>query len=84
MQKRGSQSVEQQEARDVRQRDVKDTHTGRDEEPEDPDDEIGRDVVAPLMAEHRDPIRRREQQTADGEVRRVPEVTAPVLQDVLR
>jgi len=63
---------------------MEDAHARGDDEPEDPDDEVRRHVVAPLMAQHRNTIRRREQQCADGEVRRVPEVIAAVLQHVLR
>jgi len=84
VQQRRSETVEHQEAHDIGERDVHDANARGDHEPERPDHQIGGDVIAPLVAEHRNPIRRREQQAADGEVCRIPEMVAAVLQHVLR
>jgi hypothetical protein len=81
---RGAQTIQEQEARDVREGDVNDPHTSRDHEAKDPDHEIRRHIVAPLMAEHRNTVRRGKQQGSDRKVGRVPEMIIAILQDVLR
>src|SRR5688572_32432978 len=62
--------------RSVRERDVKDLHTPYDEQPERPDNQVGREIVPPLMAQDRNAIRRREQQCDDREIGRSEEHTS--------
>ena len=74
---------ERDEARDVGQGDMEHADARDDEEPEAPDHRVRRQLITPLMAEDGHARRRHEDEHADGEVARVPEMTAAVLQDVL-
>src|SRR5213596_1624696 len=77
------QHGERDEARHVGQRHMEHANPRGDEQSEAPDHGVRRQVVAPLMAEHGDARRRRQDEQADGEVARIPEVPAAVLQHVL-
>src|SRR5437773_178500 len=48
----GANAVEEQKARDIRERDVKNADTRGDDQSEDPDHQVRRHIVAELVAEH--------------------------------
>jgi hypothetical protein len=63
---------------------VQHAHASGDDQPEHPDHHVGDDIVAELMAEHRDPVRREQQQGRNREVRGVPQVIVAIAKNVLR
>ena len=78
-----AECAKQEEARDVRERDVKHADAGGDDQAEGPDHEVRGEIIAELMAQHGDTIGRSEKEDRDREVGRVPQVILAIPQHVL-
>src|SRR5437773_755754 len=81
---RAARRGEQQVAPDVREGHVQHPHPGGDQQPEGPDHRVGGEVVPPLVTEDRHAARCDQEQQADREIARVPQMLAAIGEHVLR
>ena len=69
-----SERVQYQEAGDIRERDVQDSHTSGNHQTESPDHQVGQQVVAELVTQYGHPVGCGQQERTDGEVGGIPEM----------
>src|ERR1700694_2984828 len=73
-----ARAVKQQKAHDIGEGDVEHADARNDYQPEDPDHQVRRQVIAELVAEHGDAIWREQQQSGDRKVCRIPQVVVAI------